>query len=233
MMVPSTSNSSSGCCRHGLKATSKALAKELVSAGSGLSATEEEIVEKHSLDTILSTWQADADDEDEAAHAKPRAHTKNAATATAPAPALAANGLKRKAADLSTDSADEPADSSAASANSGAKEQHMPKDDDSAIVSSSSGTVVGTTKPAAKRAALPKKHEGARPTPLAALSASATPGSHISNAYQSYDYADRAYKDLSVTRGKGFTKEKNKKKRGSYRGGPIDISGGKSFKFDD
>jgi len=35
-----------------------------------------------------------------------------------------------------------------------------------------------------------------------------------SNAYVPYDYADRAYQDLSVTKGKGFTKEKNKKKRG-------------------
>jgi hypothetical protein len=78
-----------------------------------------------------------------------------------------------------------------------------------------------------------KKHTGARPTPLAQLSAHATADRHISNAYQSYEYAERAYNDLSVTRGKGFTKEKNKKKRGSYRGGPIDISGGKGFKFDD
>ena len=78
-----------------------------------------------------------------------------------------------------------------------------------------------------------KKHVGARPTPLAQLSAHATADNHISNAYRSYDYAERAYNDLSVTRGKGFTKEKNKKKRGSYRGGAIDISGGKGFKFDD
>ncbi|KAK5173398.1 jun-like transcription factor [Saxophila tyrrhenica] len=35
-----------------------------------------------------------------------------------------------------------------------------------------------------------------------------------SNNYVPYDYADRAYQDLSVTKGKGFTKEKNKKKRG-------------------
>ncbi|KAK5731742.1 jun-like transcription factor [Elasticomyces elasticus] len=35
-----------------------------------------------------------------------------------------------------------------------------------------------------------------------------------SNEYVSYEYADRAYQDLSVTKGKGFTKEKNKKKRG-------------------
>jgi hypothetical protein len=76
-----------------------------------------------------------------------------------------------------------------------------------------------------------KKHVGARPTPLAALSAEPFDGPR--NDYISYAYADRAYADLSVTRGKGFTKEKNKKKRGSYRGGPIDISGGKSFKFDD
>lgn len=36
-----------------------------------------------------------------------------------------------------------------------------------------------------------------------------------SNAYVPYDYADRAHRDLSITKGKDFTKEKNKKKRGS------------------
>jgi hypothetical protein len=36
-----------------------------------------------------------------------------------------------------------------------------------------------------------------------------------SNAYVPYDYAERAHQDLIVTKGKGFTKEKNKKKRGS------------------
>ncbi|KAL9115208.1 MAG: hypothetical protein Q9227_001002 [Pyrenula ochraceoflavens] len=78
-----------------------------------------------------------------------------------------------------------------------------------------------------------KKHQGAKPTPLAEASKSASGSSHPSNAYQSYNYADRAYQDLSITRGKGFTKEKNKKKRGSYRGGTIDISAGKGFKFAD
>ena len=53
-----------------------------------------------------------------------------------------------------------------------------------------------------------------------------------SNKYVSYDYADRAHQDLSVTKGKGFTKEKNKKKRGSYRGGYIDMTP-KGIKFDD
>lgn len=77
-----------------------------------------------------------------------------------------------------------------------------------------------------------KKHTGAKPTPLAELSAKGVHG-HVSNQYQSYEYADKAFQDLSVTRGKGFTKEKNKKKRGSYRGGPIDTSGGKGFKFED
>ena len=38
-----------------------------------------------------------------------------------------------------------------------------------------------------------------------------------SNEYRPYDYADRAHRDLSVTKGKGFTKEKNKKKRGKSR----------------
>jgi len=53
-----------------------------------------------------------------------------------------------------------------------------------------------------------------------------------SNKYVSYDYAERAYQDLSVTKGKGFTKEKNKKKRGAYRGGAIDLAP-KAIKFDD
>lgn len=53
-----------------------------------------------------------------------------------------------------------------------------------------------------------------------------------SNAYVPYDYANRAYQDLSVTKGKGFTKEKNKKKRGAYRGGAIDLAP-KAIKFED
>lgn len=44
------------------------------------------------------------------------------------------------------------------------------------------------------------------------------------------DWGARANADLIVTRGKAFTKEKNKKKRGSYRGGAID-QGSHSIKF--
>lgn len=44
------------------------------------------------------------------------------------------------------------------------------------------------------------------------------------------DWGARANADLIKTRGKGFTKEKNKKKRGSYRGGTID-QGSHSIKF--
>ena len=51
-----------------------------------------------------------------------------------------------------------------------------------------------------------------------------------SNAYRGHDYGDRAHEVLSVTRGKDFTKAKNKKK-GHYRGGAIDISGGRAVKF--
>lgn len=54
-----------------------------------------------------------------------------------------------------------------------------------------------------------------------------------SNKYVSYDYAEQAHRDLSVTKGKSFMKEKNKKKRGSYRGGMIDVDGRKGIKFDD
>ncbi|KAH9833364.1 SRP40, C-terminal domain [Teratosphaeria destructans] len=53
-----------------------------------------------------------------------------------------------------------------------------------------------------------------------------------SNAYVPYDYAQKAHEDLIVTKGKGFTKEKNKKKRGSYRGGAIDLTP-KGIKFED
>ncbi|KAL5489973.1 SRP40 [Sanghuangporus weigelae] len=44
------------------------------------------------------------------------------------------------------------------------------------------------------------------------------------------DYGERAHADLIVTRGDGFRKEKNKKKRGSYRGGEITLES-HSIKF--
>ncbi|KHN95943.1 SRP40, domain containing protein [Metarhizium album ARSEF 1941] len=53
-----------------------------------------------------------------------------------------------------------------------------------------------------------------------------------SNEYVSMDYSRRAHEDLIVTKGKGFTKEKNKKKRGSFRGGLIDITERKAVYFD-
>jgi hypothetical protein len=54
-----------------------------------------------------------------------------------------------------------------------------------------------------------------------------------SNAYVPYDYAQKAHEDLIITKGKNFIKEKNKKKRGSYKGGYIDVEGKKGIKFDD
>jgi len=54
-----------------------------------------------------------------------------------------------------------------------------------------------------------------------------------SNAYIPNDYSERAFQDLSVTKGKGFTKEKNKKKRGAYRGGFLDTTAVNSIKFED
>lgn len=48
------------------------------------------------------------------------------------------------------------------------------------------------------------------------------------------DYGAKASADLIVTRGKGFTKEKNKKKRGSYRGGEITMASHSiKFNYDD
>ncbi|KAI0907381.1 hypothetical protein F4824DRAFT_470949 [Ustulina deusta] len=53
-----------------------------------------------------------------------------------------------------------------------------------------------------------------------------------SNAYVTHGYGEQAHRDLIVTKGKGFTKEKNKKKRGSYKGGPLDVHTSRSFKFE-
>mmetsp|Transcript_50037 Transcript_50037/g.128792 ORF Transcript_50037/g.128792 Transcript_50037/m.128792 type:complete len:101 (-) Transcript_50037:119-421(-) len=44
------------------------------------------------------------------------------------------------------------------------------------------------------------------------------------------DFGRKAHEDLIKTRGKSFRHEKTKKKRGSYRGGAIDL-GVNSFKF--
>ena len=52
------------------------------------------------------------------------------------------------------------------------------------------------------------------------------------NSYKSFDtYGAKASKDLIVTQGKSFRHEKTKKKRGSYRGGEINM-GVNSVKFD-
>lgn len=53
------------------------------------------------------------------------------------------------------------------------------------------------------------------------------------NSYKSFDtWGAKASKDLIVTKGKGFRSEKTKKKRGSYRGGSINV-GINSFRFAD
>lgn len=56
-----------------------------------------------------------------------------------------------------------------------------------------------------------------------------------SNAFEdnAHGWGQKAHEDLIVTKGKGFTKEKNKKKRGSYKGGPIDTGARNGIKFDD
>ena len=90
-----------------------------------------------------------------------------------------------------------------------------------------------TSRPAKSKSKIMSVKMSAEEKPSSTKELHPNSSSHPSNQYQSYSYADRAYHDLSVTRGKGFTKEKNKKKRGSYRGGAIDTSGGKAFKFED
>ena len=52
------------------------------------------------------------------------------------------------------------------------------------------------------------------------------------NSYKGFDtWGSKASKDLIVTQGKSFWHEKTKKKRGSYRGGQINV-GVNSIKFD-
>lgn len=57
----------------------------------------------------------------------------------------------------------------------------------------------------------------------------------LSNKFEdnAHGWGARAHDDLIVTKGKGFTKEKNKKKRGSYRGGAIDTNVRNGIKFED
>ncbi|KAI0302192.1 SRP40, C-terminal domain-containing protein [Russula brevipes] len=56
--------------------------------------------------------------------------------------------------------------------------------------------------------------------------------SRVCHGARGDDYGAKANRDLIVTRGDGFRKEKNKKKRGSYRGGDITLNS-HSFKFED
>jgi len=60
---------------------------------------------------------------------------------------------------------------------------------------------------------------------------------YADNSYQSKggdDWGGRANEVLSQVHGKGFRHEKTKKKRGSYRGGEIDMSVNSiKFKYDD
>ncbi|KAI9777604.1 MAG: hypothetical protein M1839_008658 [Geoglossum umbratile] len=95
---------------------------------------------------------------------------------------------------------------------------------------SSNTTPVTTTPNGGRKATAPKSQK----VPFSRIGSDVKVDPRLtSNAYIPYDYAERAHRDLIVTKGKGFTKEKNKKKRGSYRGGQIDTQGVKSFKFDD
>ncbi|KAM3465124.1 hypothetical protein NHJ6243_001923 [Beauveria neobassiana] len=54
-----------------------------------------------------------------------------------------------------------------------------------------------------------------------------------SNEWVPMDYSQRAHEDLIITKGKGFTKAKNKMKKGSFRGGVIDITEKKAVYFED
>ena len=47
------------------------------------------------------------------------------------------------------------------------------------------------------------------------------------------DYDQQIYNDLAVVKGNGFTKQKNKMKRGSFRAGAIDMNQRAGVRFED
>lgn len=98
----------------------------------------------------------------------------------------------------------------------------------SPITETTTTVATATEDPPSKKQQKPKNQSFSRIPPTVTVDPRLA-----SNKYQPYDYAERAHQDLSVTKGKGFTKEKNKKKRGSYRGGAIDLNGGRGVKFED
>ena len=51
--------------------------------------------------------------------------------------------------------------------------------------------------------------------------------------YVRNDYDGRIYDDLAAVKGNGFTKQKNKMKRGSFRAGAIDMNQRTGIKFED
>ncbi|KAG9095034.1 hypothetical protein FRC06_010207 [Ceratobasidium sp. 370] len=68
------------------------------------------------------------------------------------------------------------------------------------------------------------RHLRVKPTRHLRIRSPSVPKPNLTPKFQggtAGDYGERAARDLIVTRGVGFRKEKNKKKRGSYRGGEI------------
>lgn len=95
----------------------------------------------------------------------------------------------------------------------GDKDIKPKKETDSLLVADSSSNIGTKVLPATKQNVKQLKKDQ---TPFSRIPTDqAIDPKFSSNKYVSYDYADRAYQDLSVTKGKGFTKEKNKKKRGT------------------
>ncbi len=191
----------------------------------------------------------------------PSDSSSSSSDSDAPAPAKPSNSTtakinKTRAATLPDDSLKSSTDSSATLDNPSAKKTSS-SDTSTSITSSSPSSPPPKLEAPSSQQVAKKRKRSASPTTSAAPEASTPEGpptqkptkkqpnerfSRIpadvkvdpklaSNAYIPNDYADRAFKDLSVTKGKGFTKEKNKKKRGSYRGGVIDVEGSKSIKF--
>lgn len=134
-------------------------------------------------------------------------------------PALAAEKKKRKdakitnPADSSKQAKDTGSESSATLEGESAREKEHGEEEQSHVHPSRLQQVPGQQASTTKKQAAAEAKKQVVPFSRIPTDQKVDPR-FASNDYVSYDYADRAYRDLSVTKGKGFTKEKNKKKRG-------------------
>ncbi|KAF1731783.1 Nucleolar and coiled-body phosphoprotein 1 [Beauveria bassiana] len=180
-------------------------------------------IDEDSADSSDSSESSDSSDDDENDSSDEEEVTKKQEVT---------KSLKRKAPESDSDSSEEDSDSDLNEAKPQAKKVKKEK---STKDSSDSSVTLDRASPVAEPP-LP-------PAPVAKRKQN-EPFSRIpknikvdarfaSNEWVPMDYSQRAHEDLIITKGKGFTKAKNKMKKGSFRGGVIDITEKKAVYFED